>query len=66
MRMNGKQYKEERKSLETFTEHYISENKEIEEMVKEHAINADSFDFKKYMVESSIIVPEKKSKLIKM
>ena len=66
VRQNGKQYKEERKSLETFTEHYISEKEEIEEIIKEHAVNADKFDFKKYMVDPSIIVPEKKSKLIKM
>lgn len=59
-RLNGKQYKEERKTLETFSEYYISEKEEIIEMLGELATNSDKYDYKQYMVDKSIIVPEKK------
>ena len=48
-RHNGKEYREERKTLETYSEHYISEKEEIEEAIKDHAINASSFNYSKYM-----------------
>src|SRR5688572_7482398 len=32
-RKNGKPYKEERKTIETFTEHYISEKNEIDSFI---------------------------------
>lgn len=48
-RENGKDYAEERKSLETFYEYYIELANEIEEFVKTVATNADTFDFKQYL-----------------
>ena len=53
---NGKEYKRERKLLETYTEYYITEKVEIEEALKDHAVNAGSFDYAKYL-EGSTIVP---------
>lgn len=47
-RPNGKDFAEERKTLETYYEYYIEDVKEIEEFVKLFAINADTFDFKQY------------------
>ena len=55
-RKDGKDYKRERKLLETYTEHYITEKVEIEEALKDHAINAATFDYAKYL-EGSTIVP---------
>lgn len=63
-RPNGKTYKEERKTLETFTEYYIQEKEEIEEMIKEIAVNAKTFDFGKYMTQQKVIVPEPTSTII--
>lgn len=65
-RTNGKKYKEQRVNLETFAEHYITEKKEIEEFINMIAVNASSFDFKTFMVDPAIIVPEQpKLELIK-
>jgi hypothetical protein len=47
-RPNGKDFAEERKTLETYYEYYIEDVKEIEEFVNLFAINADTFDFKQY------------------
>jgi hypothetical protein len=47
-RPNGKDYKEERKTLETFYEYYVEEQSEIIDFVTTVAENSDSFDFKKY------------------
>jgi hypothetical protein len=47
-RPNGKDFAEERKTLETYYEYYIEDVKEIEEFINLFAINADTFDFKQY------------------
>jgi len=47
-RNNGKDYAEERRSLETFYEYYIEEQSEIEQFVKIFAINADTFSIKDF------------------
>lgn len=47
-RPNGKDFAEERKTLETYYEYYIENVKEIEEFVNLFAINAETFDFKQY------------------
>jgi hypothetical protein len=47
-RENGKDYAEERKTLETFYEYYIEEMSEIESFIKMFAINSDEFDTKQY------------------
>ena len=46
---NGKDYAEERKLLETFYEYYVEDKNEVESFIKMFAVNADSFDFKKYI-----------------
>lgn len=48
-RNNGKDYAEERKTLETFYEYYIESAEEIVSFIKLVAVNADSFDFDQYM-----------------
>ena len=47
-RENGKDYAEERKTLETFYEYYIEEMSEIESFIKMFAINSDEFNTKQY------------------
>jgi hypothetical protein len=47
-RPNGKDFAEERKTLETYYEYYVEDVKEIEEFIKLFAINAETFDFKQY------------------
>lgn len=44
-RANGKEYAEERKTLEAFYEYYIEDMNEIIEFVKSVAVNADVFDY---------------------
>lgn len=62
-RQSHKPYPEERKVLETYQEHYISEKREIEEVISMFAVNADSFDYKTIL--AGIITPEgKKLELI--
>lgn len=48
-RENGKDYSEERKTLETYYEYYIENPEEIVSVVNLFAINADTFDFNQYM-----------------
>jgi hypothetical protein len=63
-RKNGKPYKEERKTLETFTEYYIQEKAEIEEAIKELAVNAATYDYDQYLIDKKVIVPEKPKVLL--
>lgn len=48
-RNNGKDYKEERKMLQTFYEYYIEHPEEIIDFLKLFAINADSFNYTEYL-----------------
>jgi hypothetical protein len=48
-RDNGKDYAEERKSLDTFYEYYIEEKQEVVEFIKMIAANADTFDYAQYV-----------------
>lgn len=48
-RENGKPYKEERRTLETFHEYYIIEEKEIIDFIKAFAINAEDYDYMQYI-----------------
>ena len=48
-RSNGKEYAEERKTLETFYEYYIESAEDIVNFIKLVAVNADSFDFDQYL-----------------
>ena len=45
----GKTVKEQRVSMETFSEFYITEKEEIENFLKIFAINADDFDYNEFM-----------------
>lgn len=48
-RGNGKDYAEERKTLNTFYEYYVEEASEIKDFINMFAINADKFDFSQYL-----------------
>ena len=56
-RANGKDYAEERKTLETYYEYYVEKLDEIESLIKMFAINEDSFDYKQYFVEETKPTP---------
>ena len=44
----GKTFKEQRVDMETFSEFYITDKKEIKDFINIFAINADTFDYTKY------------------
>ena len=46
----GKPYKEERRTIETFQEYYIEELDEIRAFVKHFAINGETFNFEQYII----------------
>jgi hypothetical protein len=41
--------KQERHKIEVFQEYYIEHDEAIKELVENHATNADTFDYKKFM-----------------
>lgn len=57
----GKTVKEQRVTLETYNEYYITDKVEIDLFIKMFAINAESFDYKQYFVD---IQETKVSKII--
>ena len=59
-RANGKDYKEERKTLATFYEYYVEKIDEIKDFINMFAINADSFDYKEY-VDKKLETPKQSS-----
>jgi hypothetical protein len=52
-RSNGKDYAEERKTLDTYYEYFVEVPEEIETIVNRFALNADDFDFKALMVKEA-------------
>lgn len=48
-RPNGKQYKEQRISTETYYEYHIQKLEEIENFVLQFALNSDSFNYKEFL-----------------
>tara|TARA_R100000315_G_C5233582_1_gene144673 strand:- start:970 stop:1446 length:477 start_codon:yes stop_codon:yes gene_type:complete len=48
-RENGKDYREERRLIETYAEYYVSEREEIESFLKGFCLNADSYDYTQYL-----------------
>lgn len=60
-RPNGKEYREERKTLSTYHEHYITEIEEIKEFINSVAVNATSFDYTKY---TEAATPDKEKKAV--
>lgn len=64
-RASGLPYKEERKAIATYQEYYIPEKAEITNIIEMFAVNADTYDYKKFLEKSKIIkAPEKKIELI--
>ena len=59
----GKTVKEERRLVDTFSEFYLSDKKDIETFIHMFAVNADSFDYNEFFVDvketktSKIILP---------
>lgn len=48
-RSNGKDYAEERKTIETYYEYYVESPDEIKNIINMLALNADSFDYNQYL-----------------
>lgn len=48
-RENGKDYAEERKTLDTFYEYYVEEVDEIKAMIERLAVNADTFNYQQFL-----------------
>jgi len=64
-RPSGKNYQEQRVTLDTFTEHYIIEKDEIIDLIKTLAVNADTYDFNKYLEDPSLIIqPDPKMEIV--
>ena len=59
----GKTVKEERRLVDTFSEFYLSDEKDIENFINIFAMNASAFDYKSFFVDaketkvSNIIMP---------
>lgn len=51
MRKNGRTFKEERKSVETFQEYYLEDNAAIDAILTGMCSNASDFDYKQFMVD---------------
>jgi len=48
-RANGKNIKEERRLVDTYQEYYVIVNEQIYDFLSKVAVNADDFDFKKFV-----------------
>jgi hypothetical protein len=53
-RDTGKDYQEERKTLETYYEYYLDNPEEIKNVINLLCINADSFDYNEYLEAANI------------
>lgn len=59
-RPNGKDYSEERRTMQTYYEYYVTDESDIINIVNLLSINADSFDFQtiiKSVAQESLITP---------
>ena len=45
--------KQERHKIEVFQEFYVEDDKAIKELIKQFAVNADSFDYKELMLDTN-------------
>lgn len=63
-RTNGKDYAEERKTIDTYYEYYLDSPDDIKEVIKLLAINADTFDFVKYLETTATATPEAASSIV--
>lgn len=48
-RENGKDFREERRLIETYAEYYVSERSEIETFLNGFCLNADSYNYAEYL-----------------
>ena len=55
-RDNGKNFAEQRVSLDTFYEYFIEEVAEINAFIDRFAINADTFDKSQYMTKKTELI----------
>ena len=55
-RANGNKFKEERRLVDTCSEHYILTEEEIREMIKMFAVNPDALDLDEFFFKESDIV----------
>jgi hypothetical protein len=62
-RSNGKDYAEERKTIETYYEYYVESPEEIKNIISLLALNADSFDYNQY-VDAKPEAPVKPSSIV--
>lgn len=51
-RPNGRQVREERAKIETFQEFYIEDNNAIADLINIFAVNKETFDYKKFMLDT--------------
>jgi hypothetical protein len=56
-RSNGKDYAEERKTLETYYEYFIEDPADIRKFVKQFAFNKETIDWEKYLTTSETKEP---------
>jgi len=52
-REGGKTVREERRLVDTFSEFYVTDKQEINDFINIFAVNAESFDFSQYMVDTN-------------
>jgi hypothetical protein len=55
-RTNGKDYAEERKTLETYYEYYLDNVDEIKAFINMIAVNSDSFDTDEYLKDAGLTI----------
>lgn len=48
-RDNGKNYAEERRSVDTWYEYYIDNKKDMDAFIEMFAVNAETFDYSQYL-----------------
>jgi len=60
-RSNGKDYQEERKTLETYYEYYLDNPDDIKQVINMLALNADSFDYSQYLTVPTLVAPPQSS-----
>jgi hypothetical protein len=61
-RSNGKEYAEERKTIETYYEYYVESPEEIKNIINLLALNADTFDYNQYV--DAVKAPVKQSSIV--
>ena len=55
-RTNGKDYAEERKTLETYYEYYLDNAEEIKAFINMIAVNSDTFNVDQYLKDSGLTI----------